>query len=143
NAARLVVWTGAPSVPEAVTSAVHLDDLGVMEKAVQNGCGGRDIVEELSPFFNGPVGGHERRSVFIASHDDLQKNFPGFGREYFESHIIDLQKVGLEIAGQGPIQLGGRLIGLEFTDQIKDGTVDHLEARFDEMVTNGLDQVTL
>ena len=51
---------------EAVASAFHLDDLGVMERAVQNGCGGRDIVEELSPFFNGP----ELRSKCPATIDE-------------------------------------------------------------------------
>ena len=129
-------------MPQAVTSAFHLDDLGVMEKTVQNGRGGGDIVEEFSPFFDWPVGGHEGRSVFIPPHDDLQEHFPGFGRQDFESHVIDLQQVGLQIAGQTAAQFGRRLVGLEFTDQVKDRTIDDLETCFDEVITNGLKQMT-
>ena len=80
---------------QAIAPAFHLDDLGVVEKAIQDGRGGRNIVEEFPAFFDGPIGGHQGGTVFIAAHDDLQEHFPGFGREDFESHVVDLQEVGL------------------------------------------------
>ena len=132
--ARIIVLTGASSVPQPVASALHRDDFGVMEKAIQDGGGGRNVVKELPPFFDGPVGGHEGGAGFITPHDDLQKNLPGFGWQDFESHVVNLQEVGLEIAGHGPVQLRRRLISLEFTDQVKDRAVDHLEAGFNEVV---------
>jgi len=38
-----------------VAPAFNGDDLGMMEKAVQNGCGRRHIPDEFAPFLDGAV----------------------------------------------------------------------------------------
>ena len=85
----LALTDRAPAVTKSIAFAFHLDDFGMVEKTVDNGRGRRDIVEQLASFFDGPVGGHERGAVLIAAHDDFQENLPGFGRQDFESHVID------------------------------------------------------
>ena len=64
---------------QAVGFSGELDDLGVVEEAVQDGSGGWNVVDELAPFFNGSVGGHEGGAVFVAAHDQLQEYFACFG----------------------------------------------------------------
>ena len=64
---------------QAVGFSGELNDLGVVEKAVQDGCGSGDVVDELTPFFNGAVGGHEGGAVFVTAHDQLQEYFACFG----------------------------------------------------------------
>ena len=131
------------AVAKAIAWALHLDDLGVVEKAVQNGGGGRDIVQEFSPFLDRAVGSHEGGAVLVTAHNDLQKHLPGFGRQHLESHIIDEQQIGLEVASQASIQLGWGLIGLELAHQVEDGAVKDLEPGFDGVVADGLGQVAL
>ena len=59
--------------------ALDLDDMGVVDEAIQDGCGRGDIAYEFPPFFQGAVGGHERGLRFVAAHDDLKEIFAGFG----------------------------------------------------------------
>ena len=107
----------------------------MVKEAVQDGRGSGHIVEQLAPFLDGAVGGHERGAGFIAAHDDLQEHFPGFGRQDFEPHVIDNQQVGFEVAAQGAIEFLRGLIGLKFPDHVEDGTVEDLEAGFDEVIS--------
>ena len=57
---------------EPVTASSDRNDFSVMEQAVENGAGGRDVARELSPSFDGTIGGHQGETAFIAAHDDLQ-----------------------------------------------------------------------
>ena len=45
--------------PGAVAASGDGDDFGVMEQPVEDGAGGRDVAQELSPFFDGTIGGHQ------------------------------------------------------------------------------------
>jgi len=106
----LVVPSGR--VIEAVAASGHLNNFGVVEEAVQNGCGRRDVVEQFAPFFDGPIGGHEGGAILITAQDDLQEDLAGFGGQALESHVIHDEQVGFEIAGQATVQFGGRGLGL-------------------------------
>lgn len=138
---RLLLASSA--VAKSIASAFDLDDFGVVEEAVQNGGGRWNVVEQLAPFLDGPIGGHEGGAGFVTAHDDLQEHFSGFGRQDFEPHVIDEQQIGFEIAGQGAIQLGRGLIGLKFPNHVEDRPVENLEAGFNGMVADGLSQVAL
>ena len=127
---------------EPVAAALHRNDFGVMEEPVQNRSGSGHVIQEFAPFLNWPVGSHESGFIFITTHHDFKKHFAGFGRQDLESHVINDQEIRLEITAQGSVQLRGRLVGLELLDQVKDGAVKNLEARFDDMIADGLSQMT-
>ena len=44
---------------EAVAGAGDSDDVGAVEESVEDGAGCGDVAEELAPFFDGAVGGHD------------------------------------------------------------------------------------
>ena len=58
------------------------------------------VAQELSPFFDGTIGGHQGGAVFIATHDDLQEDFAAFWRQDLEPHVINDEEIGLEIFSQ-------------------------------------------
>ena len=80
---------------EAVAGAGDSDDVGAVEESVEDGAGCGDVAEELAPFFNGAVGGHEGGSVFVSAHDDFQEDFAAAGGEVFEAHVVDDERSGL------------------------------------------------
>jgi hypothetical protein len=82
---------------EPIAAPGYGDHLGVMEKSVEDGAGGRHVAKELSPFLDGTVGGHQGGAVFVAAHDDLQEDFAALGWQDLESHIVNEQEIGLEI----------------------------------------------
>ncbi len=75
---------------QAVAATGDLNNFGVVEKAVENGRGGGRVVEELAPFFDGAVGGHQGGAVFVSAQDDLQQGFSGLARQGFGAHVINL-----------------------------------------------------
>lgn len=115
----------------------------MVQKPVQDGGGCRNIVQQLSPLFDGTIGGHHSGAGFIAAHDDLKKHFPRFGRQHLDAHIVNDQQIGLEIPGQITVQFLGGLIGLQLVDHVEDGTINDLEPGFDEVIADGLDQMAL
>ena len=116
---------------EAIAAARHLDNFGMVQEAVQNGGGGGGVVEQLAPFLNGPVGGHERGMIFVAAQNDFQQDFPRLGRQGLEAHVIDDEQVGFEVAAQAAIQGGGRGFGLEFAHQLENGAVENQKTGLD------------
>ena len=60
-----------------------------MEQAVEDRAGGRNIAEQLSPFFDGSIRGHHGRTVFVPTHDDFQEDLATFLRQDFEPHVIN------------------------------------------------------
>ena len=53
--------------------------------------------QELAPFFDGPVAGHDGGAVFVAAHDDFQRIFAAVWAEDFEAHVVDDDQIGLEV----------------------------------------------
>src|ERR1700686_5921249 len=90
---RRRVWVGL----KPVTSTVDRDDFSMMKQAIEDGTGCRDIAEQLSPFFDGSIGGHHGRTVFVTAHDDFQEDLATFLRQDFESHIINDEQIGFEV----------------------------------------------
>jgi hypothetical protein len=55
----------------------------VLQEAVQDGRGGRDVAEELGPVLSGAVGGDDGGEPLVAAHDDVEQILGGRGRSVF------------------------------------------------------------
>lgn len=105
---------------EPVASAFYCYDLGMLEEPVQDGSGGRDISDKLSPFLYGPVACHDGRAVLVSSHDDLEEIFPGTPWKLPEPHVVYYQKIRLEVFAQASVLPRKRVILHELPDQVED-----------------------
>ena len=74
---------------EPVAPARDGDGLGMVQETVQDGRGAGHIAQELAPFFDGPVAGHDRRPVFVTAHDHFQQVFGAVLGQTLESHIVN------------------------------------------------------
>ena len=136
-------WLGS-AVFEAVAFAGDLDDLGVVQEAVEDGGGGGDVAKELSPFFDGTVGGHECGTYFVTAHDDLEEVLAAFGRKVFDSHVVDDQQVATHVGFEGFLVTQGMFVlGAEFGNGVEDGTIENAASGFDQGVADGLGQMAL
>ena len=63
----------AAALLEAVTVAVHLQDVDVVGKPVQQGAGEPLGAEDLGPFVEGQVAGHQDRGAFVALAEDFEE----------------------------------------------------------------------
>jgi hypothetical protein len=126
---------------EAVASAFDFDEVGVVEESVEDGGGSRDVTDEFAPFLQGAVRGHEGRAQFVAAHDDFEEIFAGFGWKLFNSHVIDDQKVALEVAAHGALMGAFVAVITKVFEEIEDGAVEDRFAAFDQFVADGLCQV--
>ena len=85
------------TVLESIATTGDREDLSVVEQSIEDGAGGRHVAQELSPFFDGTIGGHQGGAVFVAAHDDLQEDFAAFGRQDLKPHVVNDEEIGLEI----------------------------------------------
>ena len=85
------------TVLEPIAASGDGDDFGLMEQAVEDGAGGRDVASGACPFVDGTIEGHQGGAVFVAAHDDLQEDFAAFWRQDLKSHVVDDEQIGLEI----------------------------------------------
>jgi hypothetical protein len=90
---------------------------------------------------DGAVAGHEGGTILVTAHDHFQEVFPGMLGQRFESHVIDDQKIGLEIAAQDPVLLVEGFVFEEVAHQIEDGAIEDLEVELDGFVAKSLGQV--
>ena len=70
----------------------------MVQEAVEDGGGSGNIANKLAPFFEWPVGGHQRGAHFVAAHNDLKEVFSGFGRELGDAHVVDDEQVALKVS---------------------------------------------
>ena len=126
---------------EAVAGAGDGDDVGAVEESVEDGAGCGDVAEELAPFFDGAVGGHEGGSVFVSAHDDFYEDFAAAGGEVFEAHVVDDEEVGFEEEAleAGVVGRGG--VGGDVSDEVEDGSVEDKEPAADGFGSEGLCEV--
>lgn len=94
------------AVRQAVTAPGHLDDLGPGEQAVEDGSRSRHVSEQFSPVLDGTVRGHERRPRLVTAQDDLKKDLATSGGQFLQSHVVDDEQLGLEVARQEAVFLG-------------------------------------
>ena len=126
---------------DAIAFAVDGDDLGVMQEAVDDGSGGGHIGQELAPFLQRPVAGHDGGLVFVTAHDDLQQIFAGVFGHLLQPHVVNDDEVGLQVSAQRLVLLVESLVLHEVAHQIEDGAVEHQEVLADGLVADGLGQM--
>ena len=128
------------SITQAITAACDLNNFGLLEKAIQDGRGRRHVTQQQSPFFDGPIRGHEGGAILVTADNDLQEALGAFGGKVLHAKIVDAEQIGFEETIQGALGFGGRSVGLQVTHQIKHRAVEHDEASFDGAITDGLGQ---
>lgn len=127
------------AVFEAVAFAGNLDDLGVMEEAVEDGGSGGDVSKEFAPLFDGAVGGHKSGAHFVTAHDDLEEVFSALGGQLFDAHVVYDEQIATEVSFEGFLVTQGMFaLGAEFGNGVEDRTVENVLACFDQGVADGL-----
>ena len=130
------------AVFEAIAFAGDLDDLGMMEEAVEDGGSGGDVSEEFAPLFDGAVGGHEGGAHFVTTHDDLEEVFSALGGQLLDAHVVDDEQIATEVGFERFLVTQGMFaLGTEFGDGVEDRTVEDVLACFDQGVADGLGEV--
>ena len=86
---RLDIFWGFPSflaLVEAVTVAVHLQDMDVMRETIEK-CPGEALgAKDLSPFIKRQIAGHQGGALFVALAKHFKQKFgPGFGQTHPKS----------------------------------------------------------
>jgi hypothetical protein len=65
------------SVVEAPGLGAGVDDVGAVGEAVDDGFGEPGVGEDLRPFAEGEVGGHDQAAAFVAFGEDLEDELGG------------------------------------------------------------------
>ena len=113
----------------------------MVEEAVQDGCGGGDVADELAPLFEGSVGGHQGRAHFVAAHDDLEEVFSGLGRQLGDAHVVDDKQVAFEVALHCAFVALVEAVVAQIGEEIEDRAVEHDLSALDQFMANGLREV--
>lgn len=79
RAVSLSVLIGSSPGAQAIALDGHLDDLGVREEAIQNGCRRGHVAEEDTPVLGGPVRGNDRGRGFVTPDEDFEQILGGGG----------------------------------------------------------------
>ena len=131
----------ASTLFEAITAAGNGDDLRVVKKAVEDGAGCRNIVEQFAPFFDRTIGGHHGGTVFVTAHDNFEEDFSTLRGKDFQPHVVDNEQIGFKIFFQEAAFGGLSWVEEKFTHQIKDGAIKDEEAGFDRFLSDGLSEM--
>src|SRR5271166_1314675 len=86
-----VGWGRLRAVPDAhaIALAGDVDDLGMMQEAIQDGAGRRHVTNQLAPILQGSIRGHHRALQLISAHDDLEEELPALGRKLLDPHVVN------------------------------------------------------
>ena len=125
----------------SITSTFDLEDVCVVQETVEDGRCCWNIADEFPPFFNGPVGGHHCGSGFVSSHDNFKEVFTGFGRQLFDSHIINDEQIALEVFGHDAFVFFKEIVMQKLVNNIKDRAVKNGFSCSDKCLSDGLNQM--
>src|SRR5690606_17400999 len=122
---------GLPFLLEAVALAADVDDVGVVEQAVEDGaCDHRVAAEDLAPGTEAFVAGQDDAATFVAARDHLEEQI---ALELVERQIADLVddeqarvRVDLELLLEPVLLEGPR----KRADQVVGGGKEHAAAGF-------------
>src|ERR1700691_4478568 len=67
----LRLLSGPRLITQAVAFARDLNDLGMVQEAVEDRRGAGYVADQFAPIFQRSVAGHHGRTGFVATHDDL------------------------------------------------------------------------
>ena len=94
---------------EPVALALHLDDFGVGEKAIEDGSRSRDVTEELRPVLRRAVGGDDGRGGAVTADEDLEEVLGRARTESFHAEVLEDEEVD---AGELLDEIASRAGGL-------------------------------
>ena len=83
----------AAAVLEAETVAIHLDNVNMMGKPVQQCAGEPFGAKDFGPLFEGKIAGYQRRSAFIALAKGLEEQLGACLGQGDEAQLIDDEKL--------------------------------------------------
>ena len=84
---------GLLAVFEAVAVAVELEDVDVMGQPVEPRAGEAFGAEDLGPFVEGEIRGHERGRLLVALGEDLEQQLGGGLRQRDVAELVDDQQI--------------------------------------------------
>ena len=113
----------------------------MVQEPVNDGSGGGHVGQQLAPFLQRAVAGHDGGAVFVATHDDFQQVFARVFGQLFEAHVVNDDQIGLEVFAHGAFLLVEGFVFEEVAHQIENGAVEHLKVHLDGLVTDGLGQM--
>ena len=106
-----------------VAAALELDDLGVVEEAIEHRAGGGGVAEQLPPVLDGTVGADHRRPRLVPPGEDLEEVLGGRRWQATHAEILDHDQAD---PGQSLDQLAagpqGRGLG-QVLDEVEGGAV--------------------
>ena len=77
-------------LPEAqIGASLQVDDLGVVDEAVDHGRGDDGVAEDLAPAAEGLVRGHDDAGPLVAGRDQLEEQVGGFAVEGDVADLVD------------------------------------------------------
>src|SRR5271157_2457165 len=79
----------AVPVAHAIALAGDVDDLGMMQEAIEYGAGRRYVADQLAPILQRSIRGHHRALQFITPHDDLEEKLPALGGKLLDPHVVN------------------------------------------------------
>ena len=123
---------------QSIASAGYLDDLSVVQDAIEDSRRRRYITDQFAPLFQWPVGSHDGEAQLIPSHDNLKEILAGLLGQLFDTHIVDHQKIDFEVTVHG-LDVVTKVLGLgQFSDSVEDRAIEHGKADLGGLVSDRL-----
>ena len=114
----------------------------MVEEAVEDRGGAGNVTQQLAPLFDRAVGGHDRGTLLVAPHDDLEKAFASTWWQGFDPHVVDDEQCGLQVTLEVAVRTGFEIvIFLKFTHEVEDGDIENIVSLLDRGVTERLSEV--
>ena len=127
----------------APTAWAALENVSVMQQAVQHGGDSGAVAQQFPPVFYGSVGRQQCARTFVAAHDDLQQFLGGGQRQLAHSQVVDdQQRHGSQQVHKLLALAIERGVG-QFFQQPVGFAIQHAVALLDGGVSDGLGAVAL
>src|SRR5919201_5920588 len=73
----------------APAARAAVEDVRVVEEAIEERADGRDVAEELAPILDGSIRGEQRADPFVAALDQLEEILGRGGGELAHGEVVD------------------------------------------------------
>jgi hypothetical protein len=141
---------------ESIAGALDLDDLGVVEQAIEQGGGDDLVAEDVAPFAEAAVGGEDHGAALVAGVDELEEQVGAAGGDRQVADLVDDEEsiagneadALLELSfalglGQGGDDVGkgaevNALAGLDGLDAERRGEMGLAGSRRDSVILPGV-----
>jgi len=132
------LWTDlASTVLQAEAATFHFDDLSRLQEAIQNRRRGRHVTDQFAPILERSVRRHQCALEFMAAHDDLEKIFARALRKLLHPHVIEDQKIGLQITSHRFLVTVKSFIVQQVADGVEDAAIEHRHSGTNQLTLDG------